>query len=253
MGFDVSYHPVSEAELKEWYFDALTDETMVDILIERFEIASFCRQRYQDIVQAGRDTAPNQSFDKTHAFYAAVVQGFFRTYFYIRGGAFTFVLEEKPEYRGYTMPWAEILGREITQPVKNQIVENYCGGVYIPAGQVTRLLADITSSEQVRADLLKVFGEGTLDVFVLALEYAQENGLGLLEATEVVEPDPLDLENSLTYSNLYNCDTTGPLLYADIAARQLAEVIAAQEADNTKKKDSQQGGGFFKNLFGKKS
>jgi hypothetical protein len=229
MGFDVSYHPISEPEIKEWYFDALENDSLIDDLAARYGIEDFYRDKYRGMLKKiGRETQPDESFDKTHAYYIAAVQGFFRTYFYIRGGAFTFVIEENPDYRRYTKPWVEILGREIAQPVKNQIIENYCGGVYIPADQVPRLLSDIGNDAEIREYLEKekgVFGEGTLAIFLKALRYAQESGLGLLEATEVVEPNPLDLNRSTSYSNLFNCDTEGPLLYAEVAARQIAEAM----------------------------
>ena len=33
----------------------------------------------------GPETEPDELFDKSHGFYIAVVQGFFRDYYYIRG------------------------------------------------------------------------------------------------------------------------------------------------------------------------
>lgn len=253
MGFDVSFHPIRETELKEWYFDALADEAKADELGARFGLDPFYVEKYGDTLRAGRAVTADESFDKTHAYYAAVAQGFFRTYFYIRGGAFTFVMEEKPEYASYTKPWTEILGREITQPAENRITENYCGGVYIPADQVSRLLAGIEENEQTRADMLKVFGGGTLDVFLKALRYAKENGLGILEATEVVEPNPMDLNASQCYSNLFNCDRSGPLLYAETATKQLAEATAFFESKRDAREQAPENkGGFFKKFFGRK-
>jgi hypothetical protein len=40
-------------------------------------------------------------------------------------------------------------------------------------------LSDIESSARVRADVSKVFGFGTLDIFPGALRYAKENGFGI--------------------------------------------------------------------------
>jgi hypothetical protein len=249
MGFDVSYHPISEPELREWYFAALEDDSLVDALAARHGIEDFYRDKYRGTVNTGRETSPEQSFDKTHAFYAAVVQGFFRTYFYIRGGAFSFVIEKNPDYAHYTKPWSEILGRGIAQPVENRIVENYCGGVYIPVDQVSRLLSGIETDAAIRAHLERdVFGEGTLEVFLKALRFARDGGFGLLEATEVVEPNPLDLNHSQSYSNLFHCDTEGPLLYADTAGRQIAEAMKnAPPGDDAQPRK----GGFFRKLFGK--
>jgi hypothetical protein len=253
MGFDVSYHPVSEAEMMEWYFGALEDDTRIDELAKKYGIDDFYREKYRDTINVGRQATAEEYFDKSHSYFAAIVQGFFRTYFYIRGGAFTFAVEADPSYGRYTKSWANILGREIEQPVANKIIENYCGGVYIPAGQVSRLLEDIETDSDIRAELEgEVFGEGTMTVFLKALRHAREHGLGLLEATEVVEPNPTDLNASTSYSNLFNCDRDGPLLYAETARKQIAQAIAASEKDKgnaandpSKKKR----GGFFRNLF----
>ena len=59
---------------------------------------------------------------------------------------------------------------------------------------------------------------------------ARELEVGLLEATEVVEPNPIDLNRSESFSNLFNCDTQGALIYAEIAAQQIGEAI---ERDKT--------------------
>ena len=61
-----------------------------------------------------------------------------------------------------------------------------------------------------------------------SLVYAKSHRLGLLEATEVVEPNPLNLEATVCRSYLMNCDQDGVLLYAETAKRQLAE--AARQA-----------------------
>jgi hypothetical protein len=249
MGFDVSYHPISEPELQEWYFAALEDDSLVDTLAARHGIEDFYRDKYRSTIKTGREVSPEQSFDKTHAFYAAIVQGFFRTYFYIRGGAFSFIVEKNPDYAQYTKPWTEILGRKIAQPVENRIVENYCGGVYIPVDQVSRLLSSIETDAAVRAHLEQgAFGMGTLEIFLKALCFARDGGFGLLEATEVVEPNPLNLNSSESYSNLFHCDTAGPLLYADIAGRQIAEAMKNAPPGDKAKPGK---GGFFRKLFGK--
>ncbi len=59
---------------------------------------------------------------------------------------------------------------------------------------------------------------------------ARELGVGLLEATEVVELNPIDLNKSESFSNLFNCDTQGALIYAEIAAQQIGEAIGRIKA-----------------------
>ena len=129
----------------------------------------------------------------------------------------------------YTLPFQKILGDRLSNPVQNCILENYSGGVYIPEDQVPRLLAD-GQSGPVRAALESVFGN-TLPVFFKALEHAQREGLGLLEATEVIEPNPMNIQETVCRSYLNNCDIEGVTIYVETCRRQLEEAIRAQGGD----------------------
>ena len=46
----------------------------------------------------------------------------------------------------------------------------------------------------------------------------------------MVEPNPIDLNRSESFSNLFNCDTQGALIYAEIAAQQIGEAIERSKA-----------------------
>ena len=86
--------------------------------------------RDRDTLRVGAETESNELFDKSHGFYIAVIQGFFRDYYYTRGSAFSFLAEEKPEYARYFTPWAQVTPTAFPNPAENQIIENYCSGVY---------------------------------------------------------------------------------------------------------------------------
>ena len=62
-----------------------------------------------------------------------------------------------------------------------------------------------------------------------ALTAAAELGAGLLEATEVVEPNPIHPNGSTSYSNLYHCDRDGVYLYMDTVSRQIEDAISKSE------------------------
>lgn len=64
-----------------------------------------------------------------------------------------------------------------------------------------------------------------------ALTFAVELGTGLLEATEVVEPDPISPNESTSYSNLYHCDRDGVYLYIDMAMKQIAQAMGKDTDD----------------------
>lgn len=78
----------------------------------------------------------------------------------------------------------------------------------------------------------KSFGvTGQLAVLKKALTAAAELGVGLLEATEVVEPNPIAPNESTSYSNLYHCDRDGMYLYIDMAIRQIAQAMGKNTDD----------------------
>lgn len=81
----------------------------------------------------------------------------------------------------------------------------------------------------VREDLEGLWNDGQLAVLKKALDAAAELGAGLLEATEVVEPNPIHPNESTSYSNLYHCDRDGVYLYIDTVSGQLADMIGKSE------------------------
>ena len=64
-----------------------------------------------------------------------------------------------------------------------------------------------------------------------ALTAAAELGTGLLEATEVVEPNPFHPNESTCYSNLFHCDRDGVYLYIDMAMKQIAQAMEQNKSD----------------------
>ena len=234
MGYDVSFHPISPDEIQEWYFTPLTwiqqgQEEKVLALAAQYGIEDFYAEKYLDTLRVGAETESNELFDKSHGFYIAVIQGFFRDYYYTRGSAFSFLLEEKPDYARYFTPWAQVVPTAFPNPAENRIVENYCSGVYLSPDQVMQLLKDMEQNPKVCEDLERIWSNGQFAVLKKALTAAAELEVGLLEATEVVEPNPISPNESTSYSNLYHCDRDGVYLYIDTVSAQLADVIGRSE------------------------
>ena len=73
--------------------------------------------------------------------------------------------------------------------------------------------------------MMRLWSDGQLAVLKKALVAAAELGVGLLEATEVVEPNPIHPNGSTSYSNLYHCDRDGVYLYMDTVSRQIEDAI----------------------------
>lgn len=233
MGYDISYHPIAEAEMNEWYFGldfskvSKDDYTEIIAIGEKYKIDEFYVNKYIDTVRTMYNDQTSL-FDLSHGFAIPVIQGFLRQFHYTRGTAFSFLIEEKPYFKAYTKKWEDILSRQYNNPIANMITQNYSSGIYIPADKVVSLLDDFENKENVGNDITAFF-ESNLPIFLKVLNIAKENNLGVLEATEVIEPNPLDLNSSTCYSNLFNCDPQGAFIYEEVAKRQIAETIAADK------------------------
>ena len=202
MGYDVSFHPISPKEMQEWYFVPLTwvqqgQEEKVRAFAAQQGMEDFYAEKYLNTLRVGAGT----------------------------GSAFSFLVDEKPEYARYFTPWEQVVPAAFSNPTENRIIENYCSGVYLSPDQAAQLLRDLERNKKVLEDLEELWCDGQLAVLKKALTAAVELGVGLLEATEVVEPNPIAPNESTSYSNLYHCDRDGVYLYIDMAIRQIAQAM----------------------------
>ena len=274
MGYDISYHPIKEQEIHDWYFNIMPNFKSINLdkveeQVEKFNKndLEFLKKTYHYTLNTGINTELDKEFELTHGYFIAVIQGLFRKYFYTRGSAFSFLIGEESYFKNYTKSWEEILEFKPTQKINNHIHGNYSSGVFIPYLKVVKLLDDYAKDTKIKQDLNTFYSDKRINIFLNALNYAKENGLGLLEATEVVEPNPLDLNKSNCYSYLLNCDTEGAFLYRDAALDQIKEIetrkglkegdisskmtyeINNYELPNDKSVEAKQKKGFWKRIF----
>lgn len=245
MGWDVTYHPVGAAEIQSIYFKSLAEHEYYKSLVTQFGIDELYAEQLRIRLEEARNLEHDLPFQKGHAFYVAIIFGFLRKYHYVRGGAFSFLADDSVMAK-YLGDWKALVPETYrNSQFDNVLIENYCGGAYLPNEALKRLREDYQSDAYVRSKMDETFSHGRLAIFWQAADLAIEHGLGLVEASEVVEPNPFDLNSSRSYSNLFNCDPEGALLYADAAAEQLAEAMKKDAPKAPEKK------GFFARLFGK--
>lgn len=77
MGYDVSFHPISPEEMREWYFTPLTwiqqgQEEKVLALAAQYGMEDFYAEKYLNTLRVGAETEADELFDKSHGFYIAV-------------------------------------------------------------------------------------------------------------------------------------------------------------------------------------
>lgn len=90
MGYDITFHPISEAQMDAWYFSLLDslakgDTSRLEAVAEEAGMDPFYINKYRDLMKYAAGTPPSERFETTHGFYMAVVQGFFRKHYYVAG------------------------------------------------------------------------------------------------------------------------------------------------------------------------
>lgn len=227
MGFDVTYHPVSEQQLRTWYFDLLADESAKAGLIAQFNIDPIFVEKIDHLLDHGRTAPLSSSFEVSRGFGAAAVAGIFSRYHYVRGCMLTGVAGIEQ----YTRPWSEIVPEHMDgRVVHNRIDGNYSSGVFVAAEHVAQLRTDLAGNTAIAAAVAAAFPDEHAGILNTALDEAAAAGVGLLEASDIIEPNPVDLNATQGWSNRLNCDPAGAMLYARIAAEQMRAAGIPDEA-----------------------
>jgi len=222
MGLDISYHPIAADEIKSLYFDLINDHKPLKNIAAKFEIEEFYVDKLKYMIEGANEIESETPFNSGHGFMLAVVAGIYRIYWYTRGADISTMDESL--LKNYITPWEELIPENfLTLKIENYLSENYSTGVYLSYNGLKKLRSDYDLNPKVKQEIDKIFSHDRLRVFWAAVDYAIDNKLGLIEATEVIEPNPFDLDKSTSYSNLSNCDPEGALLYQTAAREQLSD------------------------------
>lgn len=239
MGYDISYHPISVEQMREWYFSQLEDvangnTAKAEALAKAAGLDPSDIAQYLSVLQHGTEVDEEAEFASSHIYYAAVTQGLFAKYYYTRGTGISFMAREYDWIYRYVEALGDFFPEFTPEDYfEDDIVENYSGGLYIGAEGVARLLDDYAHNPEVKAGIDDFFAENA-PVFLAALQDAQSKNLGLLEATDVIVPNPLDLNASDCYASISNCDPAGIYIYRDIATKQVGDAIKYFEGKDKK-------------------
>lgn len=241
MGFDISYHPIRKDQIDQWFFEPLQalkngESSLVQKVADEqsAQNKSFFAEKYIDVMRAISSKDSKVPSEKTILYGMAVISGFFTTYQYVRGTAYSFLLEEHPEMGKYCSPWKAFLPDWIAAPEHECITENYSSGIYMNPSQVKDLLTDYETKTTV-SQILEDFFESNLEVFLTALRQAATSDAGIMEATEVIEVNPFDLNNSVCYSDIMLCDPQGAFIYQKVAEEQVKEATGMDASEIAQK------------------
>ena len=158
---------------------------------------------------------------------------------------------EHGEFKRYLSDLSGVIPPEIKAKFTGEFDGNYSSGAFISASNLAKFWQDYNADENIKQKTDDFYAQN-LPAFLSAVKFSVENGYGLFEATDVIIPNPIDLNDSECYSNLFNCDPEGAFIYADTTAKQLSEAMKLDK-NKTESDKNEDSGGFFgaiQRLFG---
>jgi hypothetical protein len=201
MGFDITFHPVSVADLQRFVFDVADD---VALAPKRAKELTGVPEKQTDVLEGvlGRlpefvdDVRREGDFNRTMAFAAAAVAGYLHPYWYARGSALSFIAVEHPEIARFFTPLPNLAKGSVgtlEDESAGLLTDNYAAsGVVLPErlGDLLSLLQKLAKpvKGKPRAPVFQIFDDEGFDSLLRALAYAAEHGLGLMEASDLVVP-----------------------------------------------------------------
>ncbi len=224
MDLSVSYHPITQEQMQTWYFDAFEDLGVCRQLKQRIppeqlrkntleELEPFYQKKYETIISRSREL-DYDNFNKWHAYFIALSQGFFEKFYFVQGAAISGIID--PEFhKTYVSDWAEVVPHEYIEDLyyTNKLQGAFSGGVFLSPEQVKQLLHDYEHDPEIKDIMDEQFPKRKISVILDALKYASSNNQGLLEATKVIEQSDQVFEEPTCYANVFNCDIMSAAVY----------------------------------------
>lgn len=189
MGFDVSFHPLHPSAVTRYLLEPLADPALRE---ERLQELTIHYQLRESLARSVLDRLPplqevrdgRKSFNATVGFAAAIVAGYLHPYWCVRGAAITFLVGRDRSVE----PLLSSLAAELPmlEGVRDmaRLTDNYCCGAYVTPERVAALEAHLKKAARDPA-FKESWGDPT--PLAQALRYAKQHGLGVLEATEIVD------------------------------------------------------------------
>ncbi len=193
MGHDITFHPVSRAELKHWFFSVVERPALAEQRIEQIIDKPNEREWVAGIYGrfAGWFDDPTHPFESTFAFAAAALAGYLHPYWYARGQALSFAMEEDDAV------WEHLYA--IFTPLPDLVPGTRLGALdYSPLGQLNasysasglilpEQIPDLEAALPTLAESESFDDEG-LASLTAAIAYAKKHETGIIEASDLVVP-----------------------------------------------------------------
>jgi len=235
MDLSISYHPITQEQMREWYFNTFEDMGAAEALALRIpkeqlkehslkSVEAYNKNKYKEMIKRSRELEYT-SFNKWHGYFIAIVQGFFEKFYFVQGSALSGILDTS-FHSTYITPWAEVIPSDYIEDLQasSKLEGPYSAGAYMSPEQVTKLLHDYENDAYIKELLNEQFEGRKIDVFLAALKYAKENNQGLIEAAKVVEQSEGVFEEPSCFSNIFNCDVMSAAVFTSDMAKHFDDI-----------------------------
>lgn len=191
--FDITLHPISEDELVFYLIDPFNDENLVESRIHNLlkqsnpKQEAFIRSIYQNFSSWKNDSSFEPS--KTLAFSIAAIAGYLHPYFYSASLAISFLADIDNELKKAFSSLSEF-GLNLKIESAPLIESNFSASGFIDSKHfplIRKKVANLkTQSDNPR--ILALLDDYSFSALNEALDFAEKQDLGLIEAADLVEP-----------------------------------------------------------------
>lgn len=238
MGMDVTYHPIDTGWAEAAFLAPLgaagpARAAGARAAARRAGLGRDATDLYLRVLSAAASRGdPSEPFEARLGPALCAAQTCFGPYWYTRGCSLTGLLARPGAPAGLATDLGDepALRHLPPNPRDGRITQSYRSGAWLPAASVARLLAALDGDPAAAAAFAAEFPGGLADVVRAALAWARDRGCGVMEAADLVVPDPVDPRRTEAACWLANLDLAGVRLYAAEAERQLREAGAPYDA-----------------------
>ena len=198
MGHDITFHPVRVSDLRRFVFEVAADpgvgaERAAELGTDDLDVSQIL-DLYGHFPSWNLNVQSGQaSVNQTFAFACAAVAGYRHPFWFTRGAAVGFLEDLAPELAQLFESVSSCCEPLELPPSSPLLSGNNTAGGVLPLrhfGQLREILEKLGNrpGDWATDTLHDVFGDTGLDALDRALNYAAENDLDLIEASEIVIP-----------------------------------------------------------------
>ncbi len=198
MGYDVTYHSISNQELEYYVFDVLRTpelaqsraEEITEDPVRQEELCTLYSNALLFWYQNNRDSDDNPidhtNFNATYNLGVAALSGYLHPYWYSRDGALTFFAGDNAEVFDFFSGYSTLEDSPLSH--YDELGNHLFTTNYTASGMARDIPRLKRWVDEHKEKLLQGFEKDGFESLQLAIEYCEKNDLFLIEACDIVVP-----------------------------------------------------------------